>query len=214
MTLAAVQERIATACREAGRKTDDVTLIAVTKNRSLDDIRRLIAQGQKDFGENRIQDAAEKWRVLKAEFPHLRLHFIGHLQTNKAKEAVALFDVIHTVDSDRLAAALAAEMQKQNRNLPCFIQVNTGEEAQKGGVLPRDLEKLFHYCRDEKKLDVQGLMCIPPESDIPDLHFALLHKMSRALGLSGLSMGMSADLERAIVFGATYIRVGTALYQT
>jgi pyridoxal phosphate enzyme (YggS family) len=213
MALRDVQKRIAEACRQVGRKSDDVTLIAVTKNRSLDDIRHLIAQGQKDFGENRIQDAMEKWPALKAEFPDINLHFIGHLQTNKAKEAVALFDTIHTVDSERLAMELAKEMQKKGRSLPCFIQVNTGEEAQKGGIVPRDLEKLFLYCRDEAKLNVQGLMCIPPESDIPDLHFALLHKLSRELGLSGLSMGMSADLERAIAFGATHIRVGTALYQ-
>jgi pyridoxal phosphate enzyme (YggS family) len=141
----------------------------------------------------------------------VKLHFIGHLQSNKAKEAVKLFDVIETIDSEKLASALKNEMDKQNRQLPCFIQVNTGEEEQKGGVAPRDAEKLLTFCRDAK-IEIAGLMCIPPADEIPDMHFALLHKMSRELGVAQLSMGMSADFETAIRYGATHIRVGTALF--
>lgn len=213
MTLETVRARIDAACKDAKREAKSVTLIAVTKNRTIDDIRNLMAQGQRDFGENRVQEAEEKWTALKSEYPDLRLHFIGHLQTNKAAEAVKIFDVIHTVDSDRLADALAKEMKKQNRNLPCFIQVNTGEEAQKGGIAPKDAEILLSHCRETAQLNIQGLMCIPPENDIPDLHFALLHKMSQQMKLPLLSMGMSADLERAIVFGATHIRVGSSIFE-
>lgn len=206
-----VLEHIDKACRDTQRARSDVTLVAVTKKHDAAAIAALIAQGQKTFGENRVQDAATKWPALRAQHPDVALHFIGHLQTNKVKEAVTLFDVIETVDSERLADALSLEMKKQNKSLPCFIQVNTGAEDQKGGVAIADLLALYRHCRDAG-LDIKGLMCIPPANDIPDLHFALLHKLSRELGLTDLSMGMSADFDRAIAFGATYIRVGSALF--
>lgn len=213
MSYPAVVERLEKSCCDANRAPAEVTLVAVTKNHSAAEIEALIAQGQKTFGENRIQEAAAKWGPLREKHPDIRLHFIGHLQTNKAKDAVALFDVIETVDSERLAAALAAEMKKQGKKLPCFIQVNTGEEEQKGGVRPAEAEALHDFCKGDAGLDIRGLMCIPPENDIPDLHFALLHKLSRQLGLQDLSMGMSADFDRAIAFGATHVRVGTALFE-
>ncbi len=207
-----VQSRIDKACAAAKRARSDVTLVAVTKMRTPEEIGALISAGQKTFGENRVQDAEGKWPQIRAAHPDVKLHFIGHLQTNKAKDAVELFDVIETVDSERLAQALAAEMKKQNRNLPCFIQVNTGEEEQKGGVAPKDAPALFAACR-AAGLDIRGLMCIPPADELPDLHFALLNKMANEMGLPELSMGMSADFERAIAFGASYIRIGTALFE-
>lgn len=208
----AVQDSIQKACRAAKRARSDVTLVAVTKTRTAEQVEQLIAAGQTTFGENRVQDAAAKWPALRAAHPGIKLHFIGHLQTNKAKEAVALFDVIESVDSERLAEALAAEMKKQGRNLPCFIQVNTGEEAQKGGTAPKDVPALLATCR-AAGLDVRGLMCIPPADEQPDMHFALLNKMAKNLNLPALSMGMSADFDRAIAFGATQIRVGSALFE-
>lgn len=212
MAYKTVQESIEKACRAAGRARSDVTLVAVTKTRTAEQIEQLIDAGQKTFGENRVQDAAAKWPALKAAHPGLCLHFIGHLQTNKTREAVALFDVIESVDSERLAEALAAEMKKQNRPLPCFIQVNTGAEAQKGGVLPKDAPALLAACR-EAGLDVRGLMCIPPAEEQPDMHFALLNKLAKSMNLPALSMGMSADFDRAIAFGATQVRVGSALFE-
>lgn len=207
----AVLAQIDEACRNNQRVRDSVTLVAVTKNHDTAAIENLITQGQKVFGENRVQDAAAKWNDLRRRHTDVNLHFIGHLQTNKAKEAVALFDVIETVDSERLADALSAEMKKQNRSLPCFIQVNTGAEEQKGGVAIADLPALYKHCR-ETGLDIKGLMCIPPAGDIPDMHFALLHKLAGELGVKDLSMGMSADFDRAIAFGASHIRIGSALF--
>jgi len=188
-----------------------VTLVAVSKFQPVEKIEALLKKGQRVFGENRVQEAAEKFPALKEKYPDIELHLIGHLQTNKAKEAVALFDVIESVDSLRVAEALKKEMEKQSKNLPCFIQVNTGEEAQKDGVAPRDLEKLYKDCV-ALGLKIEGLMCIPPAEDIPDLHFALLAKLARKLNLKKLSMGMSADYEAAIKYGATHIRLGTALF--
>jgi pyridoxal phosphate enzyme (YggS family) len=211
MSLEDIRKRIASACKAAGRDLASVTLIAVSKSQPPDRIGDVLKAGQRVFGENRVQEAFERWPKLRVEYPNIALHFIGHLQTNKAKEAVALFDAIETVDSERLAAALKDEMEKQKRNLPCFLQVNTGEEPQKAGVAPHDLEKLYHTCRD-LKLDVRGLMCIPPEGDIPDLHFALLRKLGGELGLPCLSMGMSADFETAIRYGATHVRIGSAVF--
>lgn len=207
----AVLAQIDEACRDYKRARDSVTLVAVTKNHDVGAIENLIAQGQKVFGENRVQDAAAKWNEIRSRHSDVNLHFIGHLQTNKAKEAVALFDVIETIDSQRLADALSAEMKKQNRHLPCFIQVNTGAEEQKGGVAIAELPALYKHCQDIG-LDIKGLMCIPPAGDIPDMHFALLHKLAGELGLKDLSMGMSADFDRAIAFGASHIRVGSALF--
>jgi pyridoxal phosphate enzyme (YggS family) len=188
-----------------------VTLVAVSKGQDAEKISALIAQGQRVFGENRVREAEEKWPFLRAKHPDVELHFIGHLQTNKAGDAVALFDVIDTVDSEKLARALKDEMEKRKKNLPCFIQVNTGEEPQKGGVTPQAAPALYKFCRDIG-LNVRGLMCIPPEGDVPEPHFALLHKIGKELGLPHLSMGMSGDYEAALRFGATHIRLGTALF--
>lgn len=212
MGLTDIRQDITAACKAAGRAVSEVTLIAVSKLQPVEKIIPLLEDGQRVFGENRVQEALEKWPALRARFPDTELHFIGHLQSNKAKDAVKLFDVIETVDRESLAKALGAEMRLQNRSLPCFIQVNTGEEPQKGGIAPRDLEKLFTFCKQEAGLNIQGLMCLPPADDIPDLHFALLHKLATGLGLAQLSMGMSADFPRAIRFGATHIRIGSALF--
>ena len=210
MTLATIKAGIAAACKEAARKPEDVTLIAVSKNRGEAEILPLLESGQRVFGENRVQEAAEKWPPLRARFPDVELHFIGQLQSNKAKEAVALFDVIHTVDRPSLAEALAKEMQKQNRPLPCFIQVNTGAEPQKGGIAPEELAGFYKTCTADLGLNIIGLMCIPPVEEVPELHFALLHKHARALGLAQLSMGMSGDYPAAIRLHATHIRIGSA----
>lgn len=210
--LQGIKDKISEACEAAGRDAASVNLIAVSKNQPRERVEALLNEGHRLFGENRVQDAEERWLPLRDTYKGVKLHFIGHLQSNKAKEAVRLFDVIETVDSEKLASALKNEMDKQGRQLPCFLQVNTGEEEQKGGVAPRDAEKLLRFCREQAKIEIAGLMCIPPADEIPDMHFALLHKMSRALGIAQLSMGMSADFETAIRYGATHIRVGTALF--
>jgi len=212
MNLPLIQSNIARACKAVGREADAAALVAVSKNQTAQTIRPMLQAGQHRFGENRIQDALEKWPPLRAEFPNVELHFIGQLQSNKAKDAVALFDVIHTLDRVSLAEALQKEMQKQNRMLPCFIQVNTGAEPQKGGIAPADLDDFYRFCREEAGLNIKGLMCIPPAEDVPDLHFALLHKLAADLGLPELSMGMSADYETAIRYGATYVRIGSVLF--
>jgi hypothetical protein len=172
----------------------------------------LLIVGQRVFGENRVQEAQEKFPALKAEYPDLELHLIGPLQTNKARDAVVLFDVIQSVDRDRLAASLAKEMEKAGKRPACFIQVNTGEEPQKAGVLPADVDAFVATCRDTYKLPVVGLMCIPPVDEEPALHFALLTKMAARNGLARVSMGMSADYETAVKLGATHVRVGSALF--
>jgi pyridoxal phosphate enzyme (YggS family) len=210
--LAEVREHIAAAARAAGRDPASVTLVAVSKFHAADRVRDLLQVGQRVFGENRVQEAEEKFPALKLEYPDLQLHLIGPLQTNKARDAVALFDVIESVDRERLAATLAKEMERAGRRPECYIQVNTGEEAQKAGVLPRDVDAFVASCRDVHKLPVVGLMCIPPVDEEPALHFALLAKMAARNGLAGVSMGMSADYETAIRLGATHVRVGTALF--
>jgi pyridoxal phosphate enzyme (YggS family) len=187
-------------------------LVAVSKTHGADKVRELLAAGQRVFGENRVQEAQEKFPALKAEFPDLELHLIGPLQTNKARDAVALFDVIQSVDRDKLAATLAKEMEKAGRQLACFIQVNTGEEPQKAGILPAEVDAFVATCRDTYKLKVVGLMCIPPVDEEPALHFALLAKMAARNGLKQVSMGMSADYETAVKLGATHVRVGSALF--
>jgi len=212
--LAEVLRRIAEAARAAGRDPADVTLVAVSKTHGPDKVRELLAAGQRVFGENRVQEAEEKFPALKAEYPDLQLHLIGPLQTNKAREAVALFDVIESVDRERLAATLAKEMARAGRRPECFIQVNTGEEPQKAGILPAALDVFVASCRDIHKLPVVGLMCIPPVDEEPALHFALLVKMAARNGLSKVSMGMSADYEIAVRLGATHVRVGSALFGT
>jgi pyridoxal phosphate enzyme (YggS family) len=210
--LAEVMRRIAEAARAAGRNPADVTLVAVSKTHGADKVRELLAAGQRVFGENRVQEAEEKFPALKAEYPDLQLHLIGPLQTNKARDAVALFDVIESVDRERLAGVLAKEMARAERRPECFIQVNTGEEPQKAGVLPADLDAFVAACRDVHKLPVVGLMCIPPVDEEPALHFALLVKMAARNGLKKVSMGMSADYEIAVRVGATHVRVGSALF--
>ncbi len=210
--LAEVSGRIAEAARAAGRSPSDVTLVAVSKTHGADRVRELLEVGHRVFGENRVQEAEGKFPELKAAWPDLELHLIGPLQTNKARDAVALFDVIQSVDRDRLAAALAKEMEKLGRRPACYIQVNTGEEPQKAGILPKDLDTFVALCRDQYKLPVVGLMCIPPVDEEPALHFALLAKMAARNGLARLSMGMSADYETAVRLGATHVRVGSALF--
>ncbi|MBS0538135.1 MAG: YggS family pyridoxal phosphate-dependent enzyme [Proteobacteria bacterium] len=210
--LADVKGRIAEAARAAGRDPGAVTLVAVSKTHGADKVRELLAVGQRVFGENRVQEAQEKFPALKAEFADLELHLIGPLQTNKARDAVALFDVIQSVDRDKLAATLAKEMEKAGRRLACFIQVNTGEEPQKAGILPAEVDAFVATCRDTHKLNVIGLMCIPPVDEEPALHFALLAKMAARNGLQQISMGMSADYETAVRQGATHVRVGSALF--
>ena len=210
--LADVTRRIAEAARAAGRDPGQVTLVAVSKTHGADKVRELLAAGQRVFGENRVQEAEEKYPALKADYPDLQLHLIGPLQTNKARDAVALFDVIESVDRERLAASLAKEMARASRRPDCFIQVNTGEEPQKAGILPAELDAFVAACRDTHKLPVVGLMCIPPVDEEPALHFALLVKMAARNGLAKVSMGMSADYEIAVRLGATHVRVGSALF--
>ena len=210
--LGRVREEIAATARAAGRPADAVTLVAVSKTHGPETIRPALLAGHRCFGENRVQEAEGKWPDLKAEFPDVRLHRIGPLQTNKVKHAVRLFDVIETVDRERLARALAREMEEAGRLLDCFIQVNTGAEPQKAGVLPQDADALVRLARDDLGLPVVGLMCIPPADEEPSLHFALLREIARRNGLADLSMGMSADYPVAVRFGATYVRVGTAIF--
>jgi PLP dependent protein len=210
--LTEVLRRIAEAARAAGRNPASVTLVAVSKTHGADRVRELLQAGQRVFGENRVQEAEGKFPVLKAEYADLQLHLIGPLQTNKARDAVALFDVIESVDRERLAVTLAKEMERTGRRPDCYIQVNTGEEPQKAGVLPKDLDAFVASCRDVHKLPVVGLMCIPPVDEEPALHFGLLAKMAARNGLLKVSMGMSADYETAVRMGATHVRVGTALF--
>jgi pyridoxal phosphate enzyme (YggS family) len=210
--LAAVKTKIAAAERQAGREAGSVTLVAVSKIFSADDIAPVIEVGQRVFGENRVQEAQGKWPALKTEFPDVELHLIGPLQSNKAKEAVALFDVIETVDREKIAAALAAEIRKQGRAPRLYVQVNTGSEPQKAGVGPREAVAFVKRCRDVHGLAVEGLMCIPPLDENPGPHFALLEKLAREADLEKLSMGMSGDYELAIAFGATSVRVGSAIF--
>jgi PLP dependent protein len=210
--LAEVMRRIVEAAKAVSRNPSDITLVAVSKTHGADKVRELLAAGQRVFGENRVQEAEEKFPALKAEYPDLQLHLIGPLQTNKARDAVALFDVIESVDRERLAATLAKEMARTGRRPDCFIQVNTGEEAQKAGVLPAELDPFVAICRDTHKLPIVGLMCIPPVDEEPALHFALLVKMAARNDLAKVSMGMSADYEIAVRLGATHVRVGSALF--
>jgi len=189
-----------------------VTLVAVSKTFDAPDIEPVLAAGQRVFGENRVQEAKGKWPALKARFADIELHLIGPLQSNKAREAVELFDVIHTVDRPKIATALAAEMARQNKSPKLFVQVNTGEEPQKAGIMPREAVEFVTHVRTELKLEIAGLMCIPPVEEAPAVHFAFLAKLAKELGLSELSMGMSADYETAINLGATHVRVGSAIF--
>jgi pyridoxal phosphate enzyme (YggS family) len=209
--LTAIRTRINAAAKLARRPGADIHLIAVSKTRSGDDIAPLILEGQMLFGENRVQEAATKWPALKERHPEVELHLIGQLQSNKAEEAVALFDMIHSVDRLSLVTALGKAMQKLGRAVPCFIQVNIGAEEQKGGCSVAELPDLLKAAQDAG-VPVAGLMCIPPAELEPAPFFALLAELSARHGLAQLSMGMSDDFETAIMLGATYIRVGTALF--
>ncbi|QQG36381.1 MAG: YggS family pyridoxal phosphate-dependent enzyme [Micavibrio aeruginosavorus] len=209
--LRTIRNKIAKAACESGRRPEDVQLVAVSKMQPLERIEAALQAGQRVFGENRVQEAQAHWAGMKAEYPEIVLHLIGPLQTNKAREAVGLFDVIETVDRPALVPVLAKEMRRQGRFLPCFIQVNTGEEPQKSGVSPQELTSLLDLCC-EHGLAVEGLMCLPPVTEPPALHFAFLQKLAREHHLENLSMGMSVDFEKAIPLGATYVRVGTALF--
>jgi len=210
--LAEIRARIAAAERAAGRAAGSATLVAVSKTFPADDVRAAIAAGQCVFGENRVQEAEGKFPALREETPDLELHLIGPLQSNKAREAVALFDVIHTVDRDKIAAALAAEMRRQGRTPKLLVQVNTGEEPQKAGIPPAEAAAFVARCRAVHGLDVAGLMCIPPVDENPALHFALLDELAGRAGVAWRSMGMSGDFETAIAHGATHVRVGSALF--
>ncbi len=210
--LSGVKKTIRDAAIAAGRDRDDVALIAVSKTHDLDAIRPVLDAGQKIFGENRVQEAQGKWPAIRAEYPDTELHLIGPLQSNKARDAVALFDWIHTIDREKIAAAIAREMAAQERVISCLVQVNTGMEPQKAGVDPDQAQAFVDTCKTKYNLNIKGLMCIPPLDEEAALHFALLKKIAKECGLPVLSMGMSADFEKAIAFGATYVRVGTAIF--
>lgn len=209
-----VRAKIASAERAAGRDSGVVALVTVSKTFEVPDVRPVIEVGQRVFGENRVQEAQGKWPALKAKFPDIELHLIGPLQSNKAKEAVALFDVIETVDREKIASELAKEIVKQGRSPKLYVQVNTGSEPQKAGIEPREAIAFVKRCRDVHGLSIEGLMCIPPADENPGPHFALLEKLAREAGVEKLSMGMSGDYEVAIAFGATSVRVGSAIFGT
>ncbi|WP_044829877.1 YggS family pyridoxal phosphate-dependent enzyme [Thalassospira sp. HJ] len=210
--LAEIQNNINAACDAAERNRDDVTLVCVSKNHDADHVRKALVDGRRVFGENRVQEAAGKWPELRDEFPDIELHLIGPLQTNKLKDAVALFDVIETVDRPKLAKALAKHRDNTGTCPDLFIQINTGEEEQKAGIAPKDADDFITMCREELKLPIIGLMCIPPVDEEPAPHFTLLSKIADRHGLKIKSMGMSGDYEAAIRFGATHVRVGTAIF--
>ncbi len=210
--LSKIRAAIAAAEREAGREKGSVELVAVSKTKPVEDIRPVIAAGQRIFGENRVQEAQSKWPLLKAETPDLQLHLIGPLQSNKTADAVALFDVIETVDREKIAREIAREIKKQGRSPELFIQINTGSEPQKAGIDPEQADDFIDLCRSELELDISGLMCIPPVDENPGPHFALLAKIAGRAGLKQLSMGMSDDFEIGIAMGATRVRVGSAIF--
>ena len=210
--LAAVRDEIARACKEARRDPGSVTLIVVSKTFGAETISPVIDAGQRAFGENRVQEAKAKWPALMQVYPGLVLHLIGPLQSNKAAEAVALFDCIQSLDREKLARVLADEIQRQGRHPELFIEINSGEEDQKAGIAPKEADRFIALCRETYGLTIAGLMCIPPADEEPALHFALLETIARRNGLKGLSMGMSADFETAIRFGATHVRIGSAIF--
>lgn len=210
--LEAVKSRIAEAEREAKRPAGSVALVAVSKTFDADAIRPVLEAGQRVFGENRVQEAQGKWPALREDFPDIELHLIGPLQSNKAKEAVTLFDVIETVDREKIAAELAKEIARQGKAPKLYVQVNTGLEEQKAGIDPREAVAFVNRCREVHGLKIEGLMCIPPVEENPGPHFALLEKLAREAGVEKLSMGMSGDFETAVAFGATSVRVGSAIF--
>lgn len=207
-----IQNDINKAAKEHARNVNDIRLITVSKKQPEERIDMALQAGHRIFGENRVQEAQGRWGKRKLEYNDLELHLIGPLQTNKVKDAVALFDVIQTLDREKLARKLSNEMQVQDKKLSCFIQINTGEEEQKSGILPSELKDFYDFCQKDCGLLIKGLMCIPPQDDPPAAHFAFLHKSAQDLNISELSMGMSADYMTAIALGATYIRVGTGVF--
>ena len=207
-----MRSQVAQACRDANRDPATVTLVAISKTFEAEAIEPVIASGQQIFGENRVQEAKAKWPPLTARYSGIELHLVGSLQSNKAKEAVTLFDAIHSVDRTSLAEALAKEISRQNRQPLLFVEINTGAEPQKAGVLPQDADAFLAACRDRYGLSISGLMCIPPHDEAPAPHFALTAKIAKRNRLTLLSMGMSADFPTAIAFGATHVRVGTAIF--
>lgn len=210
--LAEVRAALNAAAAEAGRKGDEIKIVAVAKKHGPERILPLLEAGHRVFGENRVQEAMAKWPALRERFPDIELHLIGPLQTNKAKEAVGLFDVIETLDRPKLARVLAAEFERQNRRPRILVQVNTGEEPQKAGIAPAEADAFIAECRNVYKLPIDGLMCIPPAEEPPAPHFALLAKIARRNGLKTLSMGMSGDYEIAAQLGATHVRIGSAIF--
>lgn len=210
--LADIVADIARIAREAGREPSSVHLVAVSKTFAAEDIAPVLAAGHRLFGENRVQEAKAKWPALKARYPDARVHLIGPLQSNKAREAVELFDGLHCIDRPRIAEAIAAELTRAGKTMPLFVQVNTGEEPQKAGIAPRETAAFLDMCRQQLRLPITGLMCIPPVDDEPAVHFAFLAKLAREVGVEGLSMGMSGDYATAVQFGATHIRVGSAIF--
>jgi pyridoxal phosphate enzyme (YggS family) len=207
-----LNEKIKLACKTYGRDRSQVNLITVSKNFDAEKIQQAIDSGCKVFGENYLKEAAEKWPEIQKKFPEIKLHLIGHLQSNKAAQAVALFDFIQTLDSKKLAEVLKKEITKQQKNPEIFIQVNIGEESQKHGITPHEISDFVKFSRDELGLNVTGLMCIPPTEELASPYFALLAKFAKENNLKNLSMGMSADFEEAIAIGATHIRLGTAIF--
>ncbi len=210
--LKTIHETVEKACAPWGRAASDVQLVAVSKRQSMEHIQEALDAGHRVFGENRVQEAQEHWAEIKPQYPDLKLHLIGPLQTNKVNDALDLFDVIQSVDREKLARKLGSAMADRGVSLPCFIQVNIGEEEQKSGIKPQDFPDFLAFCRVECGLNIQGLMCIPPVDESEAMYFALLKKMAEQHGLPELSMGMSGDYEKAIALGATYIRLGTAVF--
>jgi pyridoxal phosphate enzyme (YggS family) len=210
--LATVRQEIVKACHDAGREPGSVTLVAVSKTFGCDAIEPIIAAGQRVFGENRVQEANAKWPALRARYPGIELHLIGPLQSNKAREAVALFDAIHSLDRPSLAEALAKEIARQGRTPLLFVEINTGGETQKSGVLPERADEFLRDCRDKWGLRITGLMCLPPAGEPPAPHFALTAKIARRNEMNLLSMGMSADFPTAIALGSTHVRIGSAIF--
>ncbi|PLW76264.1 YggS family pyridoxal phosphate-dependent enzyme [Cohaesibacter celericrescens] len=210
--LAQVRQAIAECEKAAERVSGCVTLIAVSKTFDADVIRDALEAGQRVFGENKVQETKGKWPQLRKEFEDVELHLIGPLQSNKAKEAVALFDVIHTVDRKKIARAIRVEMEKQSKTIDLFIQINTGAEPQKAGIMPKDADAFIGFCQGELGMTIRGLMCIPPVEENPKAHFKLLRKIAKRNGIAELSMGMSADYPEAIKQGATFVRVGSAIF--
>ena len=207
-----IRQNIDKVVDESNRSPDELTLIAVSKQQQEDRVDASLATGHRVFGENRVQEAQKRWSIRKYDYPDLRLHLIGPLQSNKAADAVRLFDVIHTIDRPKIAIAIAKEAAQQKKYIQCFVQVNTGDEPQKSGISPCDLSNFVDFCREEVGLPITGLMCIPPIDEEAAIHFGFLNTLASRNNLTGLSMGMSSDYAEAIRFGATHIRVGSALF--